>query len=159
MTERPVRPSACPQEDRVLSLAVEDPANPWLASHGASCPECAELIEVTRWASVLHEPASEAEPLPSAGQIWWKARLSARRAAEERALRPLRMAESAGVAVSILLAAACLAGIYRALPVILTEIGKVPSARAVLADPRSLGAMGLAAFIMTLAVRRLLARG
>jgi len=149
----------CPQEDRVLHLAVQDPSNPWLATHGSSCEGCAELIELTRCVGMLHEPAAEEAPLPSAGQIWWKARLAARRAAEERVLRPVRVAESAGMAVTVMAALAGLAGIYRGIPVILSGLEHVSSGSRALTDPRLLVTMGLATIIMALAVRRLLARG
>jgi hypothetical protein len=54
--------------------------------------------------------ASEAgAPLPSAGAVWWRAELRRRMALEQRAMRPMRIAEGIACAIGTV-AAAVLAG-------------------------------------------------
>lgn len=48
-------------------------------------------------------------PLPSAGAVWWRAELRRRMALEERAMRPMRIAEGIACALGAV-AAALLAG-------------------------------------------------
>jgi hypothetical protein len=49
------------------------------------------------------------EPLPSAGAVWWRAELRRRMALEERAMRPMRIAEGIACALGTV-AVAVLAG-------------------------------------------------
>jgi hypothetical protein len=50
--------------------------------------------------------ASEAgAPLPSAGTVWWRAELRRRVALEERAMRPMRIAEGIACALGTVVAA------------------------------------------------------
>ncbi|PYV16626.1 MAG: hypothetical protein DMG21_11165 [Acidobacteria bacterium] len=76
-----------------------------LREHVAECPACTELALV---ASCLRRDAVAAEgeaDLPEAGFVWWKARLVARRAATERAMRPVMVAQKAGLVAGALAAA------------------------------------------------------
>ncbi|MGH9867355.1 MAG: hypothetical protein ACREAA_04210 [Candidatus Polarisedimenticolia bacterium] len=150
---------SCPFEDRTVSLAVSDPADPWLAGHVSSCAGCAELIEMTRVMHDLADPGPVPHRLPSAGQVWFKARVAARRAAEEKALRPLRIVESAGLAVALLVAAAGLAGIWRMMPAMMNSVSASAAETAPTLLNGSLAVtIGVSALIVAMAVHRLLAR-
>lgn len=48
--------------------------------------------------------ADDARPLPSADVIWWRAELRRRLAAEERAIRPMRIVERLACAACLLAA-------------------------------------------------------
>jgi hypothetical protein len=55
--------------------------------------------------SRLRSMSADAEgPLPSADAIWWRAELRRRLAAEERAIRPVRIAEQLACAACLLAA-------------------------------------------------------
>jgi hypothetical protein len=82
-----------------------------LRDHAEACDVCREVVEV---AALLREEYDEARaaisrrdvPLPSAGQIWWRAAVSARADAARAAARPLVWGYGA--------AAACLLGLTAA---------------------------------------------
>jgi len=59
--------------------------------------------ELTNWMKRMDAPPSGA-PLPDADAIWWRAQLRRRVAAEERATRPVRIAEQLACAVFLLAA-------------------------------------------------------
>ena len=87
----------CDEEGRVLeALASGRWAGPWgeeIRRHVAKCPVCAEVALVAE-ALRREDTLAQAEArLPSAGFVWWKAQLAARRAAAERAEQPLAVAE------------------------------------------------------------------
>jgi hypothetical protein len=78
----------------VLSRQWPDACEPSLRQHAEACEVCREVVEV---AALLREDYNEARqeiarrhvPLPSAGQIWWRAAVHARADAARAAARPL----------------------------------------------------------------------
>ena len=75
-----------------------------IRKHVAACAVCAEVAVVAR--KFQHETElAQSEfgqlgaSLPSAGFVWWKAQLAARRAAEQRATAPITLAERAAFAL------------------------------------------------------------
>jgi len=84
-----------------------------LRAHAEACEVCREVVEV---AALLKEDYDEAReaiaqrdvPLPSAGQIWWRAAVKARVEAAEAATRPLvwGYGVAAACAVALLIAGA-----------------------------------------------------
>ncbi len=75
-----------------------------LRKHAAGCEVCAEVALVAE--AMLHEEAlaqSEVR-LPSAGLVWWKAQLAARRAAEAQATQPIAWVERFAQAAALLTA-------------------------------------------------------
>ena len=78
----------------VLSRQWPDACDAALRQHAEACEVCAEVVEV---AALLREDYNEARqeiarrdvPLPSAGQIWWRAAVNARADAARAAARPL----------------------------------------------------------------------
>jgi len=87
----------CDREAQVIdALRSGRWSGPWgeeIRSHAARCAVCSEVVLVAE--ALRHADAqAEAEArLPSAGQVWWKAQLAARRAAEERAAQPIAWVE------------------------------------------------------------------
>ncbi len=98
-----MKPSGCENEVLILEalgqgLAPEAMEEP-LRRHLAGCASCAELISVYELFQRDSEHLCAAASLPEAGRVWWRASLAARRAAAERALRPILIAEKAALAV------------------------------------------------------------
>jgi hypothetical protein len=98
----------CDREQAVLdALASGRWATAWgeeVRQHAASCAVCSEVVLVAE-ALRREEQLSEAEVrLPSAGLVWWKAQLAARRAAEQRAAQPIALVERAAQALGALAA-------------------------------------------------------
>jgi hypothetical protein len=75
--------------------------------HAQTCPVCAEVAlaaqafqrEAALAQAELEQPGAH---LPSAGLVWWKAQLAARRAAEKRAAEPIVWVERAAYAVGVI---------------------------------------------------------
>jgi len=64
-----------------------------IRTHAAACPVCSEVALVAE-AMIQEHHLEEADVrLPSAGLVWWKAQLAARRSAEARATQPIALAE------------------------------------------------------------------
>ena len=92
----------CENEIRILEalgqgLAPEAMEGP-LRRHAASCPSCAEVISVCELFQTDSKQLCATARLPEAGRVWWRASLAARRAAAERALRPILIAERIALA-------------------------------------------------------------
>jgi hypothetical protein len=79
-----------------------------LRQHASACPVCADVLTVTvalrdDFNSTRDELQQRGYPLPSAGQIWWRAAVQARADATRAAARPLVWGYG--------IAAACVAGL------------------------------------------------
>ena len=93
----------CENEVRILEAlgqgltpeALEEP----LRRHIAGCDSCRELTTVSEMFRQDSAELCAAAPVPEAGRVWWRATLAARRAATERALRPIRIAEKTALAI------------------------------------------------------------
>ena len=103
----------CDREQEVVdALRSGRWASEWgveIRQHAAVCAVCAEVAlvaqEFQREAELaraeLQQPGAG---LPSAGLVWWKAQLAARRAAEQRAAEPIILVERAAYALGALAA-------------------------------------------------------
>jgi hypothetical protein len=80
-----------------------------IRQHAAACATCAEVALVAQEFQ-REEALARAElqqpgvGLPSAGLVWWKAQLAARRAAEQRAAEPMVLIERVAYALGALAA-------------------------------------------------------
>jgi hypothetical protein len=87
----------CDREQQVLdALQSGRWAGPWgeeIRRHAAACTACSEVVLVAEALRHEEELAQTEVRLPSAGLVWWKAQLAARRAAEERAAQPIAWVE------------------------------------------------------------------
>jgi len=70
-----------------------------LHAHCAACADCADLALAA--GALLEQPAAPPGPLASAGFVWWKGQIQARLAQQQRAERPLAIAEVAGALAAI----------------------------------------------------------
>jgi hypothetical protein len=110
MGENMKRPQ-CDREQEVLDAVRSGRwANVWgdeIRQHAAACAVCAEVALVAQEFQREEELAKNEllQPgagLPSAGLVWWKAQLAARRAAEQRAAEPMVLVERAAYALGAL---------------------------------------------------------
>ena len=80
-----------------------------LRAHTLECPVCRDvaLVAAALGRDRRHLPADP--PMAGAGRIWWMAQLRARRAAAERAVRPISVMTLVAIAVAAAVATGALA--------------------------------------------------
>lgn len=101
-----------------------------LRDHAASCEACRAVVDV---AALLREEYDEARaaisrrdvPLPSAGQIWWRAAVHARADAARAAARPLVWGYGAAAACALGLLAAGIRMAWPSLVPLVDRLGAV----------------------------------
>ncbi len=64
-----------------------------LRRHAATCAVCADVVMIARALEQENAEARVEMALPTAGLVWWKAQMRARREAAERAARPIAIVE------------------------------------------------------------------
>lgn len=89
--------------DAVASGRWPDRLDAELRDHAASCGICSEVALVSALYRDEYSTAMEQARVPSAGLVWWKAELRARREAVRVASRPITLVT--GVAIAFVLAA------------------------------------------------------
>jgi|GEM_PF-2399913 len=100
----------CERETEVIEAMDQGSLSEELDRHIASCPACADTHRVARLFALEGERALEeadrvlasGQRLPSADEIWRRARTEERRAAVERALWPIRVVERLSTVVAAL---------------------------------------------------------
>jgi hypothetical protein len=96
----------CDREQAVLDALTSGRwATAWgeeIRQHAASCAVCSEVVLVAEALRRVERSAEAEVRLPSAGLVWWKAQLAARRAAEQRAAQPIALVERFAQAVGAL---------------------------------------------------------
>jgi hypothetical protein len=101
----------CVREAEVVEAVISGrwPAacDPELRSHAMECHICKDIVLVSSALQGERDPAVLKATLPSAGLVWWRAELRARREAARVAERPMKFVHS--------LAAASAAGVVGAL--------------------------------------------
>lgn len=111
----------------VLGRQWPDACDQALRDHAGACEVCREVVAV---AALLREDFDEARdeisrrdvPLPSAGQIWWRAAVHARAEAAQAAARPLVWGYGIAAACTIGLLAAAIGWLW---PSVLPAFGRV----------------------------------
>jgi hypothetical protein len=94
----------CPYEPDVIRAARGKTLAGELRGHAETCESCREALRVAgalRELAVLSRPTG---PLPTAGQLWWRAEVVRRLAGNqgEREIRPAVWAELLGVAAAFI---------------------------------------------------------
>ena len=89
----------CERESAVLKAAESGQWSKGLRAHAQACEVCSDALLVTHYLQSQAQAAQAEAPLPDAGLIWWKAQLQAKRAAAERATRPIVILEKISYAV------------------------------------------------------------
>jgi hypothetical protein len=75
-----------------------------LQSHAGSCPVCSDVVRVAMALTNDRNDGLQLARVPSAGLVWWRAEMRARRDAVTKATRPIKIVE--WTAVLCVLAAA-----------------------------------------------------
>jgi hypothetical protein len=75
-----------------------------LRRHAASCPVCTDVVQVALALTQERSVALDTVRVPSAGLVWWRSEMRARREAVNRATRPLRIVEWIAAACVVLVA-------------------------------------------------------
>lgn len=96
----------CPREQDVLdALAVNrwpDTCEEPLRAHVEACSVCADLVQIV---VPLRDAGAEmpaASMLPTAGTVWWRAQIRARREAAREAAGPVTVAQAVGFVSALL---------------------------------------------------------
>lgn len=88
---------SCPQEVSVMRAARTGQWDEPLKAHVAACTHCREVAQASRFLQTLaqlpEQRPGENPALPEAGLVWWKAQLTEKQRAAERAQRPLEWIE------------------------------------------------------------------
>ena len=95
-----------------------------LKLHAASCPVCRDVVRVALALTQDRSDALQAVRIPSAGLVWWRSEMRARRDAVNKANRPLQIVECVA-ALCVIVAAAALFRWFG--PAILTDLLLQPS--------------------------------
>jgi hypothetical protein len=77
-----------------------------MRDHVAACEVCAEVLQVSEAMAAIEQETLADTRLPSAGQVWWRSQLRARRDAAATAARPVLVAQAVGGAAAVGLIAA-----------------------------------------------------
>src|SRR4030095_14223047 len=72
-----------------------------LQLHAATCAVCTDVVQVSLALTQDRSNALVSARVPSAGLVWWRAEMRARRDAVERATRPMRIVKWAAVACAL----------------------------------------------------------
>jgi len=95
--------NGCENEVRILEalgrVVAPEAMEESLRRHIEVCTSCAEVVSLHELFQNDSQQLCAAAPLPNAGLVWWRASLAARRAAADRALRPILIAEKAALAI------------------------------------------------------------
>jgi hypothetical protein len=104
-----VRPSGCLFEADLLKVAVcdgrTDLDSSGLREHVDSCAECDETLRLVETLRAGERRAWEEAALPTASQVWWRARVRSRLEAAHRAERPIGVVQGVAAAVVVGVAA------------------------------------------------------
>ena len=95
-----------------------------LKLHAESCPVCRDVVRVALALTQDRSDALQAVRIPSAGLVWWRSEMRARRDAVNKANRPLQIVECAA-ALCVVVAAAALFSWFG--PAVLTDLLLQPS--------------------------------
>jgi len=100
-----VRPRECPFEADVVKALVCDGRagldSPTRREHVESCAECRETSQLVEALRAGERRAWKDAALPTASQVWWRARVRARLQAAHQAERPISVVQSVAAAVVV----------------------------------------------------------
>lgn len=85
---------------------------PELRAHVASCANCGDLVLVTEAFQQARSESARELLTGSPGLLWWRAQLRRRNAAAEKITRPITIAETFALIVTVLVAAVFVARQY-----------------------------------------------
>jgi len=83
----------CEKEPLVIEAARRGNWGESLRAHAADCPVCSDAALAAQFLVEMQESDLAEVKVPSAGWMWWRAQLMAKRAAAERATQPITLVE------------------------------------------------------------------
>jgi len=99
----------CDYEDAVVGALIQGSLEGELRQHSDSCLVCGELVRVFVYLETARHEEPEMSPLPSAGLIWWRARLAEKRRRAERSVAGIDIVQKIGLALMVIVAAVLMA--------------------------------------------------
>jgi hypothetical protein len=87
--------------------------DPELRAHVETCTTCGDLVLVTQTFQRARSESVQQAPGKSPDLIWWRAQIRRRYAAAERVSRPITIAQTFAMLVTLLIAAVLVASQYR----------------------------------------------
>ncbi|HLH31342.1 MAG TPA: hypothetical protein VKY31_09075 [Terriglobia bacterium] len=120
----------CPREFEVAEAVTSgrwpDASGLELRNHVSTCTVCKDIVLVATALYNERESAVQHASIPSAGLVWWRAELQARREAVRRAERPMTLAHSLAAASAAGVALALLGGLLPFAQELLTAFRNLP---------------------------------
>jgi predicted anti-sigma-YlaC factor YlaD len=120
----------CPFEPRVLTAMAaraDDRNDPEAATHLAGCPSCREALHLaTELAALARRSLPPPRALPTASELYWRAEIARRLAAEATPPVPSRrrvLLGAAGAALAVVVCALVPAGLLAGLPATVDAAG------------------------------------
>ena len=86
---------------------------PELRAHVESCAACSDLVLVTQIFQRAKSELVQEAPVGTPGLLWWRAQLRRRNAAAERVSRPITIAETFALLLTVSVAAVFVASQYK----------------------------------------------
>lgn len=102
-----MKSNVCPQEPAVLDAARRNVLPEEVRGHLYACEDCRETFRVAQGLSALARETRPSHPLPSAGQLWWRAEVVRKLleqqggAPDPKAIRPAFWGEVIGIAFAV----------------------------------------------------------
>ena len=96
---------SCPYEERAIRAARTGEWEDSIGAHVSQCAHCGEAVFIAEWMRQRAAADGASAVLPDPGQVFLHARMASVQEAQERALRPLAIAELA-IRIALLAAAA-----------------------------------------------------
>ncbi len=97
-----MNPVSCEKEPIVIEAVRNGRWEEELRAHVAGCQACADAALAAGFLLEMQEADLAAVKVPSAGWMWWRAQLRAKRAAAERATQPITLVEEMAYASVVL---------------------------------------------------------
>jgi hypothetical protein len=92
----------CKYESRTFEAIIADDAPAELLNHWNQCASCSNLRLIVGYLSELSDEIDQ-HPAPSAGLIWWKAQLEAKRQLAARSVSSIAVFQKIAIATTVLL--------------------------------------------------------
>ena len=89
----------CGREPAVLAASRSGAWSPEVVAHARICSQCADIMLVAEFLRRESETAQAEPGLPSAGFLWWKSRLQARRRNAQHATRPIELVRNVALII------------------------------------------------------------
>ena len=113
--------NGCDYEPRVVKSLKVGTRDEVISAHLESCADCRETARIVGFFQTNISREAAPQHLPTAGLVWWKAKLREKRRAATRAARPIFIARAVAVIISLLAAVGLL--IYQ--PAFFAPLGAV----------------------------------